>query len=398
VSVAGHLEFGRLERAGGVVERLKRSNVSIGRGVKFLETAGGHEDAGFEGTGGFVVTVDGIVEVLAKFRHVVAERGQTVVEFAPEVADALGVFSELFLPPAVVHGAEERDQGRRGGEDDAMGGAKFDELGVVLERGTEEGFARKEENDELGGIGELLPIALGGERANMLAHGGGVLAKGRGAGGFVAAFKGAVVGGEGNFGVNHNGFAPGHFHQQIGAEPAGVGTLLFVEIAVALHAREFDDAAELDLAPTAPRDGGMEGVDEAAGLTAELVLGFDEGADLRNETFVGSGPISLHFVDLGIHAAEGFAHGPEQVVDRLLLLREIAGGALVELAELGAREIEKGLAALLQGLKAEGFEGCGELGLGAVEKREFLDGLLTFFEELGFEGGATHGRFGVGVA
>ena len=85
----------------------------------------------------------------------------------------------------------------------------------------------------------------------------------------------------------------------------------------------------------------MEGIDEASSFATELLLSIDEGANLGDEAFVGSSAGSLHFLDLGIHPAKGLTHGAKEFVDGLLPLREIAGGAFVKLAELGAREIEE---------------------------------------------------------
>ncbi len=172
------------------------------------------------------------------------------------------------------------------------------------------------------------------------------------------------------------------------------GHFLFGEIAVLDHAREFDDAAELELAPCTGRSGTAERGREASGLGLERALGRGERAELLGEGGVGGAAGLLDLADTDIDFLEGIANRFHQRVDGRLAFVEVAPGALLELGERGLGQLEEGLVVALQGVGREGLEGVGEARLRILKRGEFFGGGLALGVERGRETGGGGLAFG----
>lgn len=359
----GSGSFGEVAEAG--FDGGGRREVFGAFGAEFGEFAGSGEDGGFEGADGGVVAFDGGFEAAADFLQVIGEVGGAIVEVAAEAGDFVGVFGDGFLAPAVGGGFEEGDERDRRGEENFAGDGAFEEGGVGLEGGGEEVIAGDEEDDELGGGLELLPVVFGAEGVDVAADFLGVVGESGGAGGFVGGVEGFAVGLDGGFGVDDDALAAGEADDEVGAE--GAGGFLFGEVGVGKHVGEFDDAAELELAPAAGVAGGAEGGGELGGFGLEAELGGAEGFELLAELAVGGGARFFEFADLGIHFFERLFEGFDEEIDGLLAGGEVALGLLLKLGEGGFGEFEEGGVVALEGVGGEGFELGGEAGVGVGE-------------------------------
>ena len=175
-----------------------------------------------------------------------------------------------------------------------------------------------------------------------------------------------------------------------------VERVLGFEIAVFLHAGEFDHALELHFAPLAAAGRLAERLDERGGFALEAELAFAERADLFLEFGVGSFAEFLDLADAEFEFPERVGDRFDEVFDGGLAFLDIAPGLLGVGGERGFRELEELLGGRLEGVGGEGLEGVGELGFGAFEQRLFLGGGLEF----GVEAGAEFGELvaeGLGV-
>lgn len=382
---------GGLERTREAVDGFEVGEGEVfGGGFEVFEATGGGEDAGFVGADGAVVVFDGGAEGAAKFSKVLGEFPEAFVEGAAEGGDFAGVFGEGFLAPAVGDGAEESDEGGGGGEDDALVDAAFDEAGVALEGGGEEGFAGEEEDGELWGLGELGGVVFGGELLDVGADLAGVTDEGFVAGGVFGGFEGVEVAVHRGFGVDDDGFSAGEAYDEVWAEFfafVGGGGVLDFEVAMFLHAGEFDDAAELHFAPLSAAGGLAEGFDEGGGLALEAELAFAEGADLFLEFGVGTFAGFFDFADAEFEFAEGVGDGFDEGFDGGFALFDFAFGFLGLGGEGGFGEVEELLGGGFQGIGGEGLEGGGEFGFGAFEERLFFGCGEAFAFEAGVDFG-----------
>src|SRR5665811_29341 len=99
----------------------------------------------------------------------------------------------------------------------------LDQGRVDLERGVQEGFGRHEHDHELGRGGELLPVLLGREVVDVLAH---VPRMGRhplGPNGVVLRLHRVQVAEERHLGVDDDVLAAGELHEHVGPEAAVIG-------------------------------------------------------------------------------------------------------------------------------------------------------------------------------
>ena len=111
-----------------------------------------------------------MTERASEFHEMFGELAEAFVEGASELGNFACVFGECFLAPAVGDGAEQGDERGGRGEDHAFFHAVFDEAGVVLECGREEGFARKEKHGELRRVSELIGVIFRRELLDVHAH------------------------------------------------------------------------------------------------------------------------------------------------------------------------------------------------------------------------------------
>src|SRR5690606_19126453 len=103
-----------------------------GHGLEVAELARGRQYAPFERGHRLVVGVHGLAEALAHAHPVLAQPGDALVEVLAEPCDLGGIDGQRLLPPAIGHGAQQRDQrGGRGG-DHLLADAVLDQRGILL--------------------------------------------------------------------------------------------------------------------------------------------------------------------------------------------------------------------------------------------------------------------------
>ena len=144
--------------------------------------------------------------------------------------------------------------------------------------------------------------------------------------------------GERDLRVDHDVLAAGQVDDQVGAEQAvhGAAGRLLGEVAVLQHAGGLDHPAQLQLAP-APADlRRAQGGDELRGLRTQLLGGLAHRRDLLQQGRVRALAAALDLADLRLDLAERLPQRPDQALDRLLALVQVAAG-------LGGRLLEPGL-------------------------------------------------------
>ena len=150
---------------------------------------------------------------------------------------------------------------------------------------------------------------------------------------------------------------------------AGRRGLLLEEVAVIEHARELDDALELQLAPVAAHVRLAQSLHEIAGLAVQRVQAGAERADLLVELGGGRRAIHLDLPQLDVHLLERVDQRLHHLRNRLLPLVEIRDGARLHLAQRGSREAQHRLAVLLERLGRERAERVPQRLFGRLEQR-----------------------------
>ena len=215
-----------------------------------------------------------VFEALADPVDVLGEDAHAVVELARLGGDLLRVLGQRLLAPAIVDRLQQGDERRWRRDQDALLEGVFDQAGLLLEGGGEEGVARQEEHHELRRVGELAGVGGLGELAHLLLQLPGVGDEMHGALGLGLGLDGGEVGIERRLGVDDHTPSAGQADDEVGpsATVVGVARLLLDEVDVVQHAGELDHAAELHLAPAAARFGAAESLDQVAGLELEFLL------------------------------------------------------------------------------------------------------------------------------
>ena len=117
------LAFAPLRAVGGLDGAVDTGEVGqflLRQRREFLELSGGDEDPGVEGPHRGIVAIYRAIKAFTELLEMSADDCEAFVEFAAEIADGLGLRRNLFLPPAVGDGFEERDQSGRGRDDDVF--------------------------------------------------------------------------------------------------------------------------------------------------------------------------------------------------------------------------------------------------------------------------------------
>jgi len=207
----------------------------------------------------------GVFESVARADHVLGEVRHALVKVGRLLDHVLGLLRLLMLQPGEVDRRKEAHEGRGRGEEDAHPASVDDELIVSLERGAEERFGRKEEDDLVerrasgGGLGAR--VVLVGEHLDRRAELGGVcfhqlLPVGRG---LVderdVEFR--------NLGVDDHAAVSRQEDDEVRAGVALGG--LLDEVAMLAEARGFDDATKGLFAPLAAMLRGFEHGSEIVG-------------------------------------------------------------------------------------------------------------------------------------
>ena len=175
--------------------------------------------------------------------------------------------------------------------------------------------------------------------------------------------------------------SPGRRTTRSGRSRPVVAGRLLVEVAVRRHAGQLDDAPELHLAPAPAHAGALERQGQRRRLLAQAPLRLVQAGDALGQRAVAG----LHPPQPGVHAVERLAHGTQQLVDRRLPRLEVAPRALLELAELRARQIEERPVVRVERLARQRIERLAQPRLGGLVDRLPLGGQPSLAVELGVE-------------
>ena len=173
------------------------------------------------------------------------------MELLAEPLHLVGLRVEHLVLPPLRDRAQQRDQGRRGGEDDVAGTGLLEQVGHRLESCLEDRLPGEEQHHELGGVRQRLPVAPGPEVGDVLAQ---VLAEP--AEGTVV-LVGVVGAGEveerseRGLGVDGDGASAGQRDDEVGPQPPVVEADLLGEVAVVDETGQLHGAAQVQLAPLA---------------------------------------------------------------------------------------------------------------------------------------------------
>ena len=118
-----------------------------------------------------------------------------------------------------------------------------------------------------------------------------------------------------HLGVDHHGRVAGQADDQVGGLPrAGVGRrrLFFEEVAALDHARQLDDAAELDFTPLAADVRRSQRARQPFGGGMQFLLSSDDRAQLRGDGAVAAFTCLVGVGQLCLHAPERFLHRRQQ--------------------------------------------------------------------------------------
>ena len=246
--------------------------------------------------------------------------------------------------------------------------------GILLQGGAEEGFAGQEHHDKFRGRFELLPVAISRQaRACDRALG----ARGRdlrAADFVVGGFDRFEVRLQRSLGVDYDILVAGQLHDQVGTQAAvaGVDRDLLVEIAVGLHAGDFDHALQLDFSPTAANRWRAQSFHQIAGFCLQRFLRADQRLHLLGERAVSLAAVFFHLLNLAVNLVERVLDGGDQILDCLLAGLEIAFGLALKSLQAGFGEMQKRLVIAFQGFGGEGLEGFAEFFAGAIDQIEFF--------------------------
>ncbi len=311
-----------------------------------------------------------------------AQLGQALVELGAQFAHLAGVVGQGLLAPAVVDRLEQGQQGGGGGQDDLALAGVFDERRVLLQGGAEEGFAGQEQHHELRRVRELVPVGLLGKLLDVGAHVLGEALQSPAPGPIVQGLGGLQEGRHRGLGIQHQGLAAGQAHQHVRAL-AVRRHLLLVEVAVVLHARHLHHPLQLHLAPAAAHLGPAQGVHQAAGLAAQVLLGGEQALHLLGELAVALGPGLFQGLGLAGKLGQFLGQGLHQPFHRLLAGGQVALRGFLEHLQVLGGEVQEGLVVAGQGLGGEGVEGVGELLLGGPQQGLLLLGAATLLLQPG---------------
>ena len=147
-----------------------------------------------------------------------AEAGDALVKLPPGLEDRPGVLRQRLLLPGVLRGAQQRDQGRRGGDVHPAGHGMLQQARIVLKRRGKERFTRDEQHHELRCRRQRGPVRLGGQPVHVLAQVPGMRGEPGFAHGLVGGPGGFEVGRERDLGIHHDVLAPGQVDHHVRAQ------------------------------------------------------------------------------------------------------------------------------------------------------------------------------------
>ena len=179
--------------------------------------------------------------------------------------------------------------------------------------------AGKEHHHQLGRVLELVPVGFAPELGNAVAHQLRERQQLQLALVFIRRRHRVEIVRDRCLGIHHDGLAGRQLDDQIRPQVAGFGAhrLLLGEVAVVQHARHLHDAAQLDLAPLAPRDRRAQGLHQVRGLRPELLARIEELAHLLHQALVRTLARDFERLDLQVKFTERFLDGRDRCLGEL---------------------------------------------------------------------------------
>ena len=272
---------------------------------------------------------------------VLGYNSDAVIEFLAQRRNLFGVLGQRFLLPAVGNRAQQRNQGRRRGEDDPP--AEFNQARVGFQRGRKKHFTGQEQDDELGRGLKLLPIGFAVEHLQMVTHMSRVGDEMGTARVLIGRFQRGKICRQRRLGVHDNIASSRQLHHHIRAQPALFrrDVLLFHKITVIDHACHFDHALQLQLTPSSARLRCAQRLHQIGRLLAQRTLRVQHRLHLGGERLVSANAGLLHFAHALLEFFQALLDRLHQVDYRLLAFFEIAAGTLLKRLEMGFREVKE---------------------------------------------------------
>ena len=155
---------------------------------------------------------------------------------------------------------------------------------------------------------------------------------------------------ERNFRIDDDRAITRQTHDQVGTNATlfRCDCFLFDEVAVLQHARELDDAAQLNLAPTTANVRHAQRFDEVSRFRLELQVRLRERLHLLAQLRIRADAVLFELADLAVDFFKRLFQRLDQVADRVLASLELAFRVLLKRFEVLFREIEKRLVVVAQ--------------------------------------------------
>ncbi len=288
-----------------------------------------------------------------------------------------------FLPPAVRHRFQQRDQSRRRRDDHALADAVLDQLRIVFECGTVKRFPRQKQQHKLRRRLHRFPIRLPTQSGNVCSNQSRVIFQARRANFVVSSRDRFVKRVERNFRVDDDRAITRQTHDHVWTNPALFSRKRFLldKIAILKHAGELNHASQLNLSPTAANVGHTQSLHEISGFTLKLCVRLCQRLNLLTQLGIRARTRFFEFADLTVDLLERLLERLDQIADSALTPFEISFCVLLKRLEVLFREIEKRAVVVSERVRRQCFECIGEFLFGVAQKRElFLAGLSFFFE------------------
>ena len=223
-------------------------------------------------------------------------------------------------------------------------------LRVVLQGRLEDGLAGQEHDHELGRGLELLPVALGAQLGHVVADLAGVIGQLASRVWSSVASCASRYASSGTFASTTTVRPPGSRTSRSGRmRPLSLSVVdCSSKSQVLEHAGHLDHAPQLHLAPPPAHGRRAQGPHEVGGLGAQLRLAAADGLEQRRDLGAGLDAVLLHLAELLIDLLQHVADRRDQLVERLLLARDLGDGVLLQPRQALVRQLEELLVARLQ--------------------------------------------------
>ena len=272
------------------------------------EPPGADQYAGFQRADRLVVGADRRRQRLADPVHVASHAGQPLVQLPAELEHRPRVLRERLLLPGVLGGAQHRHQRRGVAMCTRRASACSSSSWSRSRAGARNASPGMNRITNSGVSGSADQYAFDAELVHVRPQLPGVRVEPRFPHRVVRRRRRLQVGGERHLGVDDHVLAAGQPDHHVRPLPA-LHDHLLVEVHVRGHPGQFDDPAQLELAPAAAGLGPPQRGDQRLGLLAELFRAAPGELDLLGELGVRPGPRDVGFAQLLLDAGQRLPHG-----------------------------------------------------------------------------------------